>query len=153
MWRNLARMAVIVLGGSVLTGCYSFFPAKPSVTIEQARSIVAKDGYQLLNIGLTIDRPVDAKTFYGICKDGTGKEYAYWIDTKTMTLRTVQLGVSGYLTYEKISDSLLKQGQSASNVKKDLILELSATNTFYWQYNVTGQKWNQKGNLITTSPS
>jgi len=79
MWRNLARMTVIVFVSSVLTGCYFFFPANPSVTVDQVRSIVAKDGYQLVNIGLTLDRPVDTKTFYGICKDANGHEYAYWI--------------------------------------------------------------------------
>ncbi len=147
--RFFARIGTVVLFGITISGCSPFFPPKPPVSVGQARSIVTNDGYQIVTIGITINRPVDAKTFYGICKDTKGSEYAYSIDTKTKSVRTIQLGGNGYPTYEQMNQRLLKQGQKLTDVQKYLTLMLSANDTFYWQYSITGGTWNLKGEPYT----
>lgn len=42
-----------------------------------------------MTIGFTLDRPVNTKTIYGICKNDKGNECVFWNDTKTKSVRTV----------------------------------------------------------------
>ncbi len=129
-----------------VTGC-SFAPKRSPISINEARSIVSQHGYQVVLIGMTIDRLVDERTFYGIYKDATGNEYAYEIVTKTKDMKTIRLGIHGFPTWQQMQQRLIQQGNKKADVARDLGFILSKNDTFYWQFR--GYTWNLNGEPMT----